>query len=219
MASPTLGFYLDGLTRLLNETPGIFYAKTDDPTELTTYVNEARRRVAFDAKLFRSIQPFTINADTTIYSVPSLSGYVTSYSIFRIYVTSGGITYPLSYLSYTDLMDKFLSTTQKSQPIAYSKINQTQFRIGPIPPTNYVAEIDLVNIPDDLVNEDDADNIFFPFADCVKFWAAYLAYPKDKAYTESEDMVQRYEYEMSKNLGDAVESIAARKFYQEYRSG
>ena len=219
MASPTLGFYLDGLTRLLNEEAGIFYAKTDDPTELIAYVNEARRQVAFDAKLFRSIQPFTISADTTIYSVPSLTGYVTSFSIFRIYVTSGGRTYPLSQFSYTDLMEKFLALTQKSEPIAWAKINQTQFRIGPIPPTDYVAEIDLVNLPDDLVNETDADTIFFPFADSVKFYAAYLAYPKDKAYTESEDMIQRYEYSMSKNLGDAVEYIAARRYFQEYRTG
>lgn len=219
MASPTLGFYLDGTLRLLHEDRGIFYDRTDDPTELFAYINEARRQVAFDAKLFRSIQSFTINADTTIYSVPSLTGFVTSFSIFRIYVTSGGRTWPLSQLSYTDLMEQFLGLTQKQEPIAYAKINQTQFRIGPIPPTNYAAELDLVNLPDDLANEDDADSIFFPFADCVKFYAAYLAYPKDKAYTESNDMIQRYEYTMAKNLGDAVEFIAARKFYQEYRTG
>lgn len=216
----TLGFYLLGAKRLLNERGGIYYGKTDDPNELRDNINEARRRVAFDAKLFRRIESFTINENITIYSLPTITNMVaSSMNIFRIYATNNGITYPLGQYSYTDLMTKFLGSTAKSFPQAWAPIDQTKFRIGPIPNTTYSAELDIVTLPDDITDEAAADTILFPYADCVKYWAAYIAYARDKAYMEATNMLQRYVYEMTVNLGEAVHLIAARQYSQEIRTG
>lgn len=216
MATPTLSFYQQGTLRLLNERSGIYYSTTDDPNELNAYVNEARRRVAFDAKLFRRLEPFNVNEGQIAYSVPTITGVVTNFSIFRIYVTSGGTTYPLDQLSYTDLRNKYLNSTVRSAPRAWAPIDQLQFRIGPIPNQSYSGELDLVTLPDDLTDPNDIDVITYPYADCVKYWAAYIAFARDKGFIEADNMIRRYVYEMSENVGNAVHVIAAARFRMEY---
>lgn len=216
MASPTLSFYQQGTYRLLNERSGIYYSTTDDPDEINAYINEARRRVAFDGKLFRRLEPLTITEGQIAYSIPTITGVLTNFNLFRIYVTSGQITYPLSQLNYTDLRNKHLNSGRQSQPIAWAPIDQLQFRIGPIPNQNYTAEIDLVTLPDDLTDPNDIDIITFPYADSVKYWAAYIAFARDKGFIEADQMIRRYVYEMSENIGEAVHVIAARKFQMEY---
>lgn len=216
MASPTLSFYQQGTLRLLNERSGIYYSTTDDPDELNAYINEARRRVAFDGKLFRRLEPLSITQGQIAYSIPTITGVLTNFSLFRIYVTNGQITYPLDQLNYTDLRNKHLNSGRQSQPIAWAPIDQLQFRIGPIPNQNYTAEIDLVTLPDDLTDPTDIDVITFPYADSVKYWAAYIAFARDKGFIEADQMIRRYVYEMSENIDEAVHVIAARRFQMEY---
>jgi hypothetical protein len=216
MAAPTLSYYQNGVLRLTNERPGIYYGKTDDPNELNDYINEARRRVAFDAKLYRRMEPITFTEGQIAYSIPTITGVLTNFSLFRIYVTNGGVTYPLSQLSYTDLRNKWLNSNIRSAPQAWSHIDQLSFRIGPVPNQAYNGELDLVTLPDDLVDPMDIDTITFPYADCVKYWAAYLAYAKDKGFIEADNMIRRYVYEMSENVGDAVHVIAAARFTMDY---
>jgi hypothetical protein len=80
------------------------------------------------------------------------------------------------------------------QPAAWTTMAESnQFYIFPIPDQNYELEIDAIALPNGLLTSSDSDNqILFPMADCVQFYAAHLALLKAQNFEQAEYMHKKY---------------------------
>ena len=72
-----------------------------------------------------------------------------------------------------------------------------QFFLYPIPPQNYGLEIDAITLPTNLVLLTDVDlQVLYPHADCVQFYAAFIARSKLQDYDKADYLRKMYKDRM-----------------------
>ena len=98
------------------------------------------------------------------------------------------------------------------RPIAFSYYGQNQIYVQPVPDQTYVAELDTVVLPDELVADNTVDVIQDPYTSVVKFYAAYLAKYQEQAYGEAEIFKAEYKSQVQAVLN----STFTRRMYSPY---
>lgn len=185
----TLATYLTQVRRLLHDPNAQFWSDS----ELTDYINEARRKTLVDTACQRKLQSVTLAAGTELYDMTS-SGLVaqqTVLDVVGITVIWGSTRYPLRYMPFQELSATLRPYTSfRRQPLAFSRYGQIGVYIAPVPDQNYVTEWDTVWYSGDMSASTDAETMIYPYIAAVPYYAAYLGQIQAQAY-EKADILQK----------------------------
>lgn len=155
-------------------------------TQINSYVNEGRDRIATDTWCLRQIltpglwptlsfpQGFEFfNPQSWL---PSQFGPVLV-GCLGITLIDNNVRTALSYRPYTWLSANFRRiTNQQSVPRFWSIISPSQYVIEPVPQQTYTCEFDIAVVPSDLTGaQSEVDQIPVPFQQAVQFYGAYKA--------------------------------------------
>jgi hypothetical protein len=177
--------YLTDTRQLLHDLNGQYWPTS----ELTGYINKARRRVCQDTKcLRRYIANITLTTGTEAYIVATIDPTYGPYiiDIMNINCYTQNTRYPLIYMALTEFNAKLRYWNSLQQrPLAYTRVGALQILIGPIPDQNYVSDWDAAINPFDLVDDTTIEQIPPPFTDPVMYWATYLAKFKEQSLGEA----------------------------------
>lgn len=198
---PTLTEYITETRRLLHDAVGNFW----DDSELTDYINDARKRTVSDTGCLRSLQAFNLVAGTEAYSYTLLPQGSRTIDVMGINVIWGNLVYPLGFTAWSDLSAKLrVWPTFRQQPVLFSTYGQNTFYVGPIPDQAYPVEIDSVVLPIDLLTSLPGleDQIIYPFSMPIAYYAAHKAKYKEQSYGESSKFLADYRLK-------ALEAIAS----------
>lgn len=186
----TLNQYLRDLRRKLRDSQSEFW----DNEELTTYINDSRKKVNADTGALRQeLLGYILPKDTERY--PFLDdGQVRVFDVLDIYIYEGASRYPVGYRPYSELRGWWgQNPSWRGRPVLWAA-HSRNIVLYPIPERDYKMDLDVIREPYPLtlnVPELD-DDIDYPFTDLVVPWAAYLAYLDDKAYREAQEMERWY---------------------------
>lgn len=184
-----LSDYITECRRLLHDANGDFY--TD--SELTDYINAARKRTVRDTGCLRSLQAETALTGTETYTFDTLSSGTNTIDVLNINLYWGNTRIPLRYLPWTQFNAELRFWQNYSgRPIAFSMYGPKKYYIGPVPDQNYSMELDTVILPNNLVDSASTEQIASPFTDPVAFYACHQAKYKEQSYGESEIFKQEY---------------------------
>ncbi len=188
-----LSTYTTQTQRLLHDTSAQYW-----PTaELTDYINEARNRVAQDAKCIRALVPgLTLTPQTEVYVpqtfLPAPYGSLLI-SVMGITLYFGSLRYKLGQLSFTNFDARFRRYQFNYQrPVCFTRAGATNIWFGPNPDQAYATDWDISVIPDPLVDDTTVEQLPIPFQEPVKYYAAYLAKWKEQAQGEAALFEQQY---------------------------
>ena len=188
----TLQTHINQINRLLHDSQSTYLGTTDDPNEKIDYINQARRRVAADTACLRQLKTVSLTINVEKFAFPTITGSDGTLDVLCIYVLSGNTRTPLGWRNFTDFTINWRPTTsRKGKPIVFS-IYQQEIYVAPIPNQTYSSEWDVLYIPTDLTGLTNPETIPYPYSDLVPYYAAHLAYYKDKAYEESRELLQKY---------------------------
>lgn len=199
-----LSAYQSQLQSLLHDTTGAFY-----PTaSITTWVNEARQRVAYDSQCIRILPPSgalqnqTVAAQevypfSAVNAFVQLTAGVSSVAWVRQVAVSWGSMKPaLRYYPWTDFNAYFRSySIVQGYPSCWSQFGQGAsgtLYLWPIPSSAQPMDWDCVCTPVDLVSDATVDALPSPFDGAVQYYAAYLAFMFAQRDQDAELMMQRY---------------------------
>lgn len=98
------------------------------------------------------------------------------------------------------------------RPVAFSYHGQGTIYIQPVPDQTYVAELDTVYLPNELVNDNSIEVLNDPYTSCVKYYAAYLAKYQEQSYGEAEIFQAQY----AKQIQAVLNSVFTRRMYSPY---
>jgi len=181
--------YIAAVRRLLHDATGNFYSDSD----LTYYINEARRRVVRDTGCLRTLQSFTFPTGAETASFSSFPNGNQTIDVININVLWGNSRVPLAYAAWTAFNAQFrVWQSMTGRPAAFSVYGQDKVYIAPIPDQDYVAELDTVIAPSDLNSDNDVEQIADIYAAPVPFYAAYKAKYNEQQYGEAEIFKQEY---------------------------
>jgi len=184
-----LSDYITECRRLLHDANGDFY--TD--SELTDYINAARKRTVRDTGCLRELQAETALTDTETYTFDTLPSGTNTIDVLNINLYWGNTRIPLRYLPWTQFNAELRFWQNYSgRPIAFSMYGPKKYYIGPVPDQDYSMELDTVILPDNLVDDTSTEQIPSPFTDPVAFYACHQAKYKEQSYGESEIFKQEY---------------------------
>lgn len=173
-------------------------------TELTSYINEARNRVAQDTKALRqiittSVYPtLTLNQGQELYPLQTYlpAPFNTSLiDVMGITVIVNNERYKLKYWAYTQI-DAFLRgwVNYQDWPIVFSRVGGNSYiYIAPVPNQTYDCEWDIAVNPQPLVTDSDPEPISVPFQEPIQYYAAYKAKLKIQAQGEAKFFLDLYD--------------------------
>lgn len=185
-----LSDYITECRRLLHDANGNFY--TD--TQLTDYINEARRHTVQDTGCLRTIQTLQFVTGQEVYTYANDFPQGTkTLDVLNVNIYWGNSRTPLRYLAWTDFNAQLRYwQNYRGLPIAFSMYGQGKMYIGPVPQENYTAELDTIILPTNLVNSTTPDEIQEPYTEPVAFYACYKAKYYEQSYGEAEIFKQEY---------------------------
>lgn len=122
-----------------------------------------------------------------------------AYQVFDINSISplwGTQRYTMGWMPFTPFQAYCRSNpTLRRQPAVWSSVQEQNILFFyPIPDQAYPVDIDAIGLPSPLVNTTDADSqILLPQADCVQFYAAYLALLKLQNFEQATYYEKKYQ--------------------------
>ena len=118
------------------------------------------------------------------------------FDVNSVSVLWGTQRYTMGWLAFTPFQAFCRSNpTLRRQPAVWSTFDEinTLF-VYPIPDQAYPVDLDMIGLPNPLVNTSDNDTqIRPPINDCVQFYAAYLALMKLQNFDQAEKYEKKYE--------------------------
>lgn len=188
-----LATYTTQVQRLLHDPNFQFWTST----ELTDYINIARRRVCQDTKCLRQrMTGYALTTGQEQYQIASLPASFAPYviDIMGIDLYWGNTRNPLLYMPWTQFNAQLRYwQTLRQRPIAFSREGALSIFFGPVPDQNYVTDWSIAINPNDLVSDSTPEQIPVPFNEPVPFWAAYEAKFKEQAIGEATIFQQEYQ--------------------------
>jgi hypothetical protein len=186
-----LSQYQIAVRRLLNDSQKNYWPDS----ELTDYINEARRKVAVDTLCVRKFQPAHLTTGQEQYQFTdagiALPQGVQVVDIINITVIWGQTRYQLGYLPFTQLSAFFRVWKNYTRlPCAFSIYNAREFWVAYVPDQDYETEYDTAITPLNLASDNDSDAIPAPYDEAVKYYAAFLARLKLQQYNEAKAQKQ-----------------------------
>jgi hypothetical protein len=186
----TLQDYITDAQRLLHDATYRFYSQS----ELTDYVNKARRKVAAETGCTRQIiAGVPLSASLASISFLDLLAGRRIIGLLDVYVYYGSTRVPIAYYPYSQFSRSgpvIYATT--GTPAMWSQVGARAY-VSPIPVQDETADFDAAVEPADLVDLTDTDyEVTSPFPECVKFYVCYLAKIKDQKRTEAEHFLHDY---------------------------
>lgn len=172
--------------------------------ELTSYINEARNRVAQDTKALRqiittSVYPtLTLNQGQELYALQTFlpTPFNTSLvDVMGITVIVNNERYKLKYWPYTQI-DAFLRgwVNYQDWPVVFSRVGGNSYiYVAPVPNQTYGCEWDIAINPQPLVTDADPEPISVPFQEPIQYYAAYKAKLKIQAQGEAKFFLDLYD--------------------------
>lgn len=193
----TLQTYIDRTRRILHDSTGEFWSDSS----LIDYINEARRRVAGDTHVYRTIKEVTLSQDTDTYSFPAITGADEVLDVMNIWIQYFSQRRPLEKMAFSRLNQTYrLGMNVRQAPCAFAVHGKNALYIGPVPNQSYTSEWDCIYIPTALEIVTDAEDMAVSHTDLVSYWAGHLAQFEEKAYGESDRLATEYEYQKAKIL-------------------
>lgn len=191
---------------------------------LTSYINEARNRVAQDTKCLRQLVG-TSNGD----NFPLIEGqdfyvpqtFLGSYGPYIIDVMGisiwwGTLRIKLSQLSYTQFDANLRRyATYQGRPAAFARMGAANIVIGPPADQDYPTDWDVCMVPQPLVSDSTAEQLPVPFQESVQYYAAFKAKFQEQAMGEAALFQQQY----TQNLRMCLRSFVTRIIPNPYRIG
>jgi hypothetical protein len=200
-----LNAYITECRQLLHDVNVSFWSND----ELTSYINDGRRRIAVDTHCLRFLQSQNLSAGTETYSVSALPLGSTTFDVLNITVLWGSSRIPLRYLPFTQFNAALRTwTALQGRPVAWTLYGQSAgtVYVGPIPDQTYVSEWDTAALPADLVDDTTPEPLVYPFTSPVAFYAAYKAKFKEQSFGESDVFHDQY----TKKMMEAINSFTRR---------
>lgn len=199
-----LDTYLEQVTDLLHDPNNQVWSES----QLTSYINEARNRMAQDTKCLRQILPqssgLTFAQGTEFITpqsfLPPPIGPLLVDTI-AISIIINNFRRKLKQVSYS-MLDAKLRAWQGYQqwPIQWAKVSPTQYCIAPIPSTTYGCEWDIATVPNPLVDDTTVEQLPIPFQEPVQYYACYKAKMYQQSVTEAEVFRQTYKQIRNENV-------------------
>jgi len=184
--------YQTQVQRLLHDTSGNYWPLA----ELTDYINEARNRVAQDAKCLRQLVPsLALTAQTEMYVPQTFLGSLgpSLVDVMGITLYWGNQRVKLNYYPFTKFDALFRPYAQYYQrPVAFTRMGATLVWFGPNPDQAYVTDWDVAVIPNALVTDATVEQLPVPFQEPVQYYAAFKAKWKEQAQGEAAIFMQQY---------------------------
>jgi len=191
-----LDSYVAQTRQLLHDPNGTLY-----PTiSLTTYVNEARQQVALESQSVRGLINYTLPAATQSVPLATLPPPANVQAVFAFrQVWSGTTNLAVRDWSY------FASFLLDAGPGTISR-DCSQYSVGltailytsPVGTGPQVLRIDSVGLPIDLIDNSTVEVIPVPWQNCVKYFAAYLAYCNAQRMQDADRMFKLFEVFMAR---------------------
>lgn len=125
----------------------------------------------------------------------------------------GNSRIPLLYRPWTQFNTELRYwQTYIGRPVAFSYYGQGQIYVQPVPDQIYLAELDTVMLPDDMVDLAEVDTINDPYTNPVQYYASYLAKYQEQSYGEAEIFKAEY----TKQVQAVLNSVFTRRMYNPY---
>ena len=192
----TLQSYITQVQQLLHDPNANMWSVS----ELTTYINDGRNRIAQDAKCLRQLAT-TINltAGQELYNVATAVA-AASVPIINPVVDVMGITlywgnsrFKMNYWAFTPFDAQFRAwQLYQSRPVAFTRMGSLNIYVGPIPDQNYITDWDVAVYPTPMALTTDVETIPQPFQDPVQYWAAFRAKFKEQSLGEAKIFKDEY---------------------------
>lgn len=192
-----LNGYLTETQALLRDPTNQFW----NSTNLTTWVNLARKRIAAQAQCVR-VLPANVNtaAGQEVYTFASFAtqvqatpGVSSILFIQSIAVSWGALKPTLDWMIWNDFQAylRSYSVTLQGQPAIWSQFGQGvggSFYLWPVPSSVEAMDLDCICLPLDLVDDTTAEAIPSPWTDAVPYFAAYLGLLNARRPEEARNM-------------------------------
>jgi hypothetical protein len=188
-----LAFYTSQVQNLLSDSTFAYWSQP----QLTSYINEARNRVAQDTKCLRQlVTGISLTAQTEVYTPQTLLGATIGPSlvdVMGITLYWGTQRIKLLYMPFTKFDAWYRRyQTYYMRPSAFTRQGANQIWFGPNPDQAYVTDWDVAIIPQPLVTDATVEQIPVPFQEPVQYYAAFKAKWKEQAQGEAQIFLQQY---------------------------
>lgn len=196
-----LNSYLSDTALLLNDPSNTFWT----PTNLTTFINRARRWLSLKTLSVRTVvttlqtaanqETYALSLANT--AVSSLAGFSYPYGIMNISVAIGaGNSNYMPTLGRKDFPsftadDRLLNGTFVDFPLKFATLGRGSTQIAymfPVPSGVYNMWWDLACIPINLTSDTDTEAIPEPWTEIVPFLAAMYALVSQQRWTDAQGM-------------------------------
>jgi hypothetical protein len=188
-----LSAYTAQVQNLLSDSTFAYWSQP----QLTSYINEARNRVAQDTKCLRQLATgINLTAQTEVYTPQTLLGSTIGPSlvdVMGITLYWGTQRIKLLYMPFTKFDAWYRRyQTYYMRPSAFTRMGANQVWFGPNPDQAYVTDWDVAIIPQPLVTDATVEQIPVPFQEPVQYYAAFKAKWKEQAQGEAQIFLQQY---------------------------
>lgn len=216
-----LSVYLTQVSLLLHDPTFLYFSQST----LTSYINEARNRVAQDTKCLRQLVgysmgtslPLTVGQDfyTPQTFLPGTVG-PSLVDILGISIWWGTMRIKLTYLPYTQFDANFRRwSTYQGRPVSFTRMGANNVVIGPPADQAYQTDWDVAVIPQALVSDSTTEQLPVPFQESVQYYAAYKAKWQEQAMGEAQIFLKQY----AQNLAWCLRGFMTRVIPNPYRIG
>lgn len=198
--------YLTQTLALLHDANNVFWTQTN----LTTWINLARKRVAAEGQCIR-VLPSGVNSvvgqevytyasfNTQVQVTPGVNNIL---FVQTIAVNWGALKPTLDYMVWNDFQAylRSYSVSLQGQPAIWSQYGQGvggSAYLWPVPSSVAAMDWDCVCLPILLVDDTTVEAIPDPWTDAVPYYAAYLGLMNARRPEEAKNMFSVYKEYMS----------------------
>lgn len=190
-----LNAYIVQVQQLLHDPA----AQNWSPAQLTSYINLARNRVAQDSKCLRQVLPgVLLTASVEQYQIALVQAtYAPTLTIIDVmgidlYYSSTN-RQSLRYYPWTTFNALYRAWSSNTQrPEAFTRMGALSVYFGPQPDQAYTTDWIVAINPAPLLTDATPETIPAPFADCIQFFAAYMAKFQEQAMGEAQIFYNEY---------------------------
>ena len=186
----SLNTYITQCQRLLHDGSKNFWSTA----ELTDYINSSRNKTAALTGCLRYLDTgVQFFAGVESYNFASFTQGANTIDVLNVTVIWGNERISLKWKPWTEFTAFLRPWVQFQQvPFVWSKYGSNTIWVGPKPDQTYTTEIDTIELPNTLVDNNTVEQIIYPFSDSVKYYAAYLAKKKEQSYGEAQDFLREF---------------------------
>lgn len=203
--SVTLQDYLNDTMRLLHDATNRFWTQA----ELIDYINKARKLTVAETGCTRQLATVNVIVATNLADASYAfdNGIVAGRRVIDVLDIllqySSNTSFQLRYLPFSQMARTAVWQYQMVGTPQYYTVHNQTCMILQWPSQAYPNSIfDCIVEPVNLVNTTDIDNdIFFPFSECVGYYAAYLAKLKDQRREDAEYYFKDYQQRKMQAIG------------------